>query len=69
MKYFIALALVCALTGCNQANIKDLITNVDKDCVIHAAGSFASGIPPTNTVTFTADCKPSGMPPAQPPQP
>jgi hypothetical protein len=65
MKLFIivkALAVTALLSGCNQANVKDILTNLDKDCVRHYAGSLASGVPASGTVTFTIDCKPSGTP-------
>ncbi len=68
--HFVALAfLFAALAGCNQANVKDILTNLDKDCVRHYAGSLASGVPASGTVTFTIDCKPSGLPPVTAPQP
>lgn len=51
-----------ALAGCNQANVKDILTNLDKDCTRHYAGSLASGVPASGTVTFTIDCQPSGVP-------
>lgn len=70
MKLFaLAISSALALTGCNQANVKDILTNLDKDCVRHYAGSLASGIPATGTVTFTIDCKPSGLAPNTPQQP
>ena len=49
------------LAGCSNANVKDILTNLDKDCVRHYAGSLASGVPAQGTVTFTIDCKPSGV--------
>lgn len=62
----ISLALACAsavVAGCSTANVKDILTNLDKDCVRHYAGSLASGVPASGTVTFTIDCQPSGLPP------
>lgn len=58
------------LAGCSPPNVKDLISNLDRDCVRHYAGSMASGVPASGTVTFTIDCKPSGTPiPPAPPTP
>lgn len=62
----LALLVVFALPGCNATNVKDILTNLDQDCTRHYAGSLASGVPASGTVTFTIDCQPSGIPSTKP---
>lgn len=64
MKY-LALTLLLSLTACSQVEVKDVLTNLDKDCVRHYSGSLSTGqagIGSNGTVTFNIDCKPSGTP-------
>ena len=69
--YVVLTILFALLGGCAQQNIKDVLNNLDKDCVRHYAGSISSGVPPAGALTFTIDCKPSGVlsPPPSTPTP
>jgi len=58
MKSFILLPLFL-LSGCATAQIDHALSNLDKDCVRHYAGSIGGVITQT-MVTFQIDCKPSG---------
>lgn len=58
---FSIVVLVCLVAGCTPVEVKDVLANLDKDCVRHYAGSVATGTPGAATVTFTIDCKPSGQ--------
>jgi hypothetical protein len=76
---FIAFALMALLQGCATSNIKEALSNLDRDCVRHYTGSIASGMAGVGTnatVAFTIDCQPAGttvtttvakpLPPSQP---
>lgn len=63
MKFMLIAVALCLLPACSQQNVKDLLSNLDKDCVRHYAGSLASGVPASGTVTFQIDCQPSGVNP------
>ncbi len=58
MKILGMFIVIGLLSGCNQANVKDLITDIHEGCVRHYTGSFATGVPANATVTFTIDCQP-----------
>lgn len=65
MIYKLLPLIAVSLTGCNAANVKDVLSNLDKDCVRHYAGSLSSGtagIGAAGTVTFTIDCQPAKPP-------
>lgn len=63
MRYLLIAITLLMLPACNQQNVKDLLSNLDKDCVRHYAGSLATGVPASGTVTFQIDCQPSGVTP------
>jgi len=67
----IVFCLMALLEGCGQQNVHELLSNVDKDCVIHGTFSAATGVPGNVTMAGTIDCAPSGIPtvkqPAIPP--
>lgn len=63
---FLTLAALCVcvalFSGCSTQNVKDVLGNLDKDCVRHYQGSAGTGAPIGNaTITFTIDCRPSGV--------
>lgn len=70
---FVVFALMALLEGCNPVEVKDVLNNLDKDCVRHYSGSLASGgvggVGASGTVTFNIDCKPSGVPATPTPTP
>lgn len=49
------------LAGCSTQNIKDVLTNLDKDCARHYTFSASTGVPANATVAGTIDCLPSGQ--------
>lgn len=57
---FVIFAVMAMLEGCNQSNVKDLLSNVDKDCIIHGTFSAATGVPGNVNVAGTIDCAPNG---------
>lgn len=59
--FAIVIISALALPGC-ATDVKDVLNNLDKDCVRHYAGSAATGVPASATITFTVDCQPSGVP-------
>lgn len=59
-------AAFAVMAGCSQSNVKDLLSNVDKDCVIHGTFSAATGVPGNVTLAGTIDCAPNGVPPKAP---
>lgn len=66
--YFVALAfLFAALTGCGQENIKQALSNLDKDCdrdyQVTFGGTFG-----TMTGAATFHCKHSAMLPSDAPK-
>lgn len=62
MKFLAAMFIIAMLSGCGQQNVKDVLTNLDKDCARHYQGSVSTGGVgigvPGATVTFTIDCLP-----------
>lgn len=60
MKIIILIGFMVALAGCGQQNVKQLLDNVNKDCVIHGTFAAATGVPGNVSVAGTIDCKPSG---------
>ena len=63
MKHLLIAATLLLLPACSQSNVKDLLSNVDKDCVIHGTFSAATGVPGNVNVAGTIDCAPAGTPP------
>ncbi len=57
---------LAVLPACSQSNVKDLLSNVDKDCIIHGTFSAATGVPGNVTLAGTIDCAPSGATPKAP---
>ena len=45
MKFLFIICVLVLLSGCNQSNVKDVLSNLDKDCTRHYAGSAATGTP------------------------
>ena len=57
------------MAGCSTSNVKDLLQNVNNDCVIHGTFSAATGVPGNVTMAGTIDCLPNGAKPVTPPTP
>lgn len=68
MRYVLVLLALLSLGGCvSQQNVKEVLGNLDRDCVRHYQGSAGTGVPVGQaTITFTIDCKPSGTPALEP---
>jgi len=66
MKHLLIAATLLLLPACSQSNVKDLLSNVDKDCVIHGTFSAATGVPGNVNVAGTIDCAPNGVTPTTP---
>jgi len=62
MKLYKLLPLLL-LCGCASAQIDHALSNLDKDCARHYAGSVAAT---GGTLTFTIDCAPVKVAPATP---
>lgn len=65
MRYLL-IAAALFLPACSQSNVKDLLANVDKDCIIHGTFSAATGVPGNVNIAGTIDCAPNGAVPSQP---
>ncbi len=64
MRALLIAAILILLPACSQSNVKELLDNVNKDCVIHGTFSAATGVPGNVTMAGTIDCAPNGVKPA-----
>lgn len=67
MKALLIAAILILLPACSQSNVKELLDNVNKDCVIHGTFSAATGVPGNVTMAGTIDCQPNGPKSVTPP--